>query len=82
MGVQKDRQRRITCKALVLAHDLPCVQYQPHATGVMELYEGGEGIERLNRGLHSDYIVSRESPFGHFWSRLLISSPQDRYSNP
>ena len=26
MADQKDSQRRITCNALVLAHDLPCVQ--------------------------------------------------------
>ena len=55
MGDQKDRQRRITRKALVLTHDLPCVLYQPHAMAVVELYGGGEGIEGLHRGLHSDY---------------------------
>ena len=67
MGGQKDRQRRITCKALVLAHDhdMPCLLYQPHAMGDMELYGKGEGIERLQRGLHSDFTVSRVSPFGH-----------------
>ena len=62
---QKDRQRGITCKALVLAHDLSCVLYQPHAMGVLELCGGGEGIEGLYRGLHSDYTMSRESPFGY-----------------
>ena len=45
-----DPQSRITCKALVLAHDVPCALCQPHAMGVKELFGGGEGIE----GLHSD----------------------------
>ena len=61
----KDRQRRITCNALVLAHDLPCVLYQPHTLGVKEHCGGREGIERLHCWWHSDYIVSRESSFGH-----------------
>ena len=43
-------------------HDQPCVLYQPHTMGVMELYRGGEGIEELHCGLHSDYIGSQESP--------------------
>ena len=55
MDDQKGRQLRITCKELVLAHDLPCELYQPHAIGVMELYGGGEGIEGLHRGLHINY---------------------------
>ena len=42
----------------------------------MELYGGIEGIERLLRGLHSDYIMSRESPFGHLWSKEL---PDNRF---
>ena len=41
---------------------------------VMELYEGREGIEGLHRGLHSDYIVSRESTFGHHCFTASISS--------
>ena len=48
--------------------DLSCIQYQPHAMRFMELYGrggGGEGIEGLYRGLHSDYLVSRESPLVH-----------------
>ena len=65
MGIQKERQRRITYKALSLVHDLPCVLYQPHAMGVMEIYGGRERELGLHRGLHSDSIVSRESPFGH-----------------
>ena len=60
-GWLKGSSAPITCKALVLAHDLHCVLYQPHAMRVMELYGGGEGIEGLHLGLHSVYIVSRES---------------------
>ena len=65
-----DRQLRITCKALVLAHQLTFVLYQPHAIEVMELYEG-EGTEGLRCRLHSDYIVNRESPFGHLCSMVF-----------
>ena len=65
---QQDRQRRITRKELFLAHNLPCIPYQPQTMGVMELYGEGEGIEGLHCGLHSDYIVSRESHFGHLCS--------------
>ena len=53
IGGRKYCLRRITCKALVLAHVLPCALYQPHAMGVMELYEGREEIKRLHCGLHS-----------------------------
>ena len=35
--------------------------------GVMELCGVREGIEGLHLGLNSDYIVSRESPFGYLW---------------
>ena len=34
----------------------------------MELSGGRVGIEGLHRGLHSDYIVRRESPFGQIFS--------------
>ena len=54
-------------KAIVLAHYLSCVLYQPHAMGNMVIYGGAEGIEGLHRGLHSDDTVIRESPFGHLW---------------
>ena len=39
--------------------------------GVMWLYEEGEGIEGLHCGLHSDYIVSRESSFGDLWAIIF-----------
>ena len=64
MSGQKNRQRRITCKVLVLAHDLPCILHHSHAMGFMEFYEGGEGIEGLQCGLHSSYRVSRVTLFG------------------
>ena len=51
--------RPITCFPLL---------YQPHAMEAMKLNEGGEGIERLYRGLHNDYTVSRESSSGHRWT--------------
>ena len=76
MDGQKYRQRRITCKALILAHDLPCVLYQPHAMGDMELYGGREVIEGLHCGFHSDYIVGRESPFGYLWNSYWIKSSE------
>ena len=53
--VVKRIQCRISCKALlVLVNDLPCLLYQPRTTGVMDLYGGGEEIEGLHCGLHSD----------------------------
>ena len=61
MGGQKDRQHRITCKALVLAYNLLFVLYQPHAMEVMKLCEVGEIIVGLHRGLYSDYVVCDES---------------------
>ena len=69
MGAQNDCQCRITCKALVLAHDLPCVLYQPQSMDVMDFYGGWEGIEGLHRGLHSDYSESRIT----FWEPLTCS---------
>ena len=86
VGGQNDHQHRITCEKLVLAHGLPCVLYQPHAMGVMELYGGGVGIEGLHCGLHSDYIVIRESTFGPLWRVVVfllkwyISSQSLRYN--
>ena len=65
MDGQKHRLRLITCKALVLAHNLSCVLYQPHVMTVMDFNGGGEGIDGLHGGLHCDYKVSHESPFGH-----------------
>ena len=55
----------------ILAHELPCILFQLHAMGVMWLYEEGEGIEGLHCGLHSDYIVSRESSFGDLWAIIF-----------
>ena len=39
--------------------------------GVMKLCGMGGGIEELHRGLHSAFVVSRESPFGHFCPKEL-----------
>ena len=54
-AVEKDIQRRFTCKALVLAHDLPCVLYQPHAMEVMKIY----GAERELNGYIAGCIMTR-----------------------
>ena len=43
--------------------------------------EWEKGIEGLHRRLHSDYIVRRESPFGHLWSRVHSTKFIKLYGN-
>ena len=42
----------------------------------MEVYGGREGIEGLHCGLHSDYVVSRES----FWSPLMYTQRESFFN--
>ena len=78
MGGQKDRPPRISCKAPCLGSRSALRTASTHAIGVMELYERVEGIERLHYGLHSDYIVSRESPFGHLCDTLTKQAVESK----
>ena len=48
---------------IVLAHNLPRVQHQPHSMG------GGEGTEELHRGLHNHYTEWKGNKCHPFNSR-------------
>ena len=69
MGGQKDRRRLITCKALVLAHDLPCVLCQPHVMEVMEFKVG----ERELRGYIASCIVTTQWVANHLLATSVLS---------
>ena len=80
MGDQKDCQRRITCKALVLGHDLPCVllsttRYGSHGSSLRG--RGNWGVEsRIAQWLHhgcarvAHCVTARWCNFSHYCRSL------------